>query len=230
LGGSDTKDNALKLSNSLMEVMLRGGFPLRKWMSNSAELLNDVPDIGNKSMTIMELENKMTKILSLFWCPERDVFKYKIETIKLNDLSVTKRNILSQIASLFDPLGLVGPIVIRAKILMQKLWQLQCDWDKPAPIEVKNEWKNYLNSLSYLRELKVPRYLGNKIGYEIQIHGFADASLLTFRACLYIRCSSRNNLHVTKFICAKSKIAPLKIISLPSTRIMRRRNTLTFSK
>lgn len=69
----------------------------------------------------------MTKILGLLWCPERDVFKYKIEITALNDLPVTKRNILSQIASLFDPLGLVGPIVIRAKILMQKLWQLQCD-------------------------------------------------------------------------------------------------------
>ncbi|XP_050059728.1 uncharacterized protein LOC126551013 [Aphis gossypii] len=221
LGGSDTKDNALKLRNSLMEVMLRGGFPLRKWMSNSTELLNDMPGIGNKSMTIMELENKMTKILGLLRCPERDVFNYKIEAIKLNDLSITKRNILyilSQISSLFDPLGLVGPIVIRAKILMQKLWQLQCDWDNPVPIEVKNEWKNYLNSLHYLRELEVPlvpRYLGTEIDYEIQIHGFADASLLAYGACLYIRCSSRDNVHVTKLICAKSKIAPLKVISLP---------------
>lgn len=215
LGGSDTKDNALKLRNSLIEVMRRGGFPLRKWMSNSSELLTDIPDIGNKSMTIMELENEMTKILGLLWCPERDVFKYKIEITKLNDLTVTKRNILSQIASLFDPLGLVGPIVIRAKILMQKLWQLQCDWDKPVPIEVKNEWKSYLSSLNYLRELEIPRYLGTEINYEIQIHGFADASLLAYGACLYIRCSSIDNVHVTKLICAKSKIAPLKIISLP---------------
>jgi len=215
LGGSDTKDNALKLRNSLIEVMRRGGFPLRKWMSNSSELLNDIPDIGNKSMTIMELENEMTKILGLLWCPERDVFKYKIEITKLSDLPVTKRNILSQISSLFDPLGLVGPIVIRAKILMQKLWQLQCDWDKPVPIEVKNEWKSYLSSLNYLRELEIPRYLGTEIKYEIQIHGFADASLLAYGACLYIRCSSIDNVHVTKLICAKSKIAPLKIISLP---------------
>ncbi|KAF0751198.1 Uncharacterized protein FWK35_00016915, partial [Aphis craccivora] len=215
LGGADTKNNALRLGNSLIEVMIRGGFPLRKWMSNSSELLADMPNIGNKSMTIMELENKMTKILGLLWCPERDVFKYKIEITALNDLPVTKRNILSQIASLFDPLGLVGPIVIRAKILMQKLWQLQCDWDKPVPIVIQKEWKSYVSSLNYLRELEIPRYLGTETDYEVQIHGFADASLLAYGACLYIRCSSNKNVHVTKLICAKSKIAPLKIISLP---------------
>ncbi|XP_060861787.1 uncharacterized protein LOC132938793 [Metopolophium dirhodum] len=215
LGGADTKDNALRLRNSLIEVMLRGGFPLRKLMSNSSELLADMPNIGNKSMTIMELENKITKILGLLWCPERDIFKYKIEITTLNDLPVTKRNILSQIASLFDLLGLVGPIVKRAKILMQKLWQLQCDWDKPVPIEVQKEWKGYVSSLNYLRELEIPRYLGTETDYEIQIHGFADASLLAYGACLYIRCSSNKNIHVTKLICAKSKIAPLKIISLP---------------
>jgi len=167
----------------------------------------------------MELENKMTKILGLLWCPERDVFKYKIEITTLNDLPVTKRNILSQIASLFDPLGLVGPIVIRAKILMQKLWQLQCDWDKPVLIEVQKEWKSYVSSLNYLRELEIPRYLGTETDYEIQIHGFADASLLAYGACLYIRCSSNKNIHVTKLICAKSKIASLKIISLPRLKL-----------
>lgn len=98
---------------------------------------------------------------------------------------------------------------------MQKLWQLQCDWDKPVPIVVQKEWKSYVSSLNYLRELEIPRYLGTETDYEIQIHGFADASLLAYGACLYIRCSSNTNVHVTKLICAKSKIAPLKIISLP---------------
>jgi len=86
LGGFDTKDNALRLRNSLIEVMLRGGFALRKWISNSSDLLTDMPNKENKSMTIMELENKMTKILGLLWCPERDIFKYKIEITTLNDL------------------------------------------------------------------------------------------------------------------------------------------------
>jgi len=60
-------------------------------MSNSSKLLTDMPNIGNKSMTVMELENKMTKILGLLWCPERDVFKYKIEITTLNELQITKR-------------------------------------------------------------------------------------------------------------------------------------------
>lgn len=74
-------------------------------------------------------------------------------------------------------------MLIRAKILMLKLWQSQCHWDKAVPTEVQTEWKNYLSSLNYLRELEIPRYLGTETDYEIQIHGFADASFLAYGAC-----------------------------------------------
>jgi hypothetical protein len=66
---------------------------------------------------------------------------------------------LAQIASLFDPLGLVGPIIIKAKILMLEMWRLKIDWDKPVPTKMHDEWTKYLHELASLRELCMPRFL-----------------------------------------------------------------------
>ena len=47
----------------------------------------------------------------------------------------TKRNYLKQIATLFDPLGMMSPFIIRAKVLMQEIWACSLDWDDPLPEE-----------------------------------------------------------------------------------------------
>jgi len=58
---------------------------------------------------------------------------------------LTKRKILSEIAFLFNPLGLIGPVVTRAKIIMQKMWQLKIEWDQPVPNSLQDEWIEYVN-------------------------------------------------------------------------------------
>lgn len=111
----------------------------------------------------------------------------------------TKRVILSEIAAIFDPLGLISPVKICFKILMQKLWQVRVDWDATLPIEIEDEWRKCRANLIHLNSLKITRSLvvGNSDIADIQLHGFADASLAAYGACLYFRVRHYNGEVIT---------------------------------
>lgn len=60
---------------------------------------------------------------------------------------VTKRKVLSDIASIFDPLGLVSPIIIRLEIIMQKLLLVKMKWDSELPPQLALECIKYRRGL-----------------------------------------------------------------------------------
>ncbi|XP_060854980.1 uncharacterized protein LOC132932621 [Metopolophium dirhodum] len=215
LGGANTKEMAVQLRNDLRTVLQSGGFNLRKWSANDSVLLQNLNKENDDSMLVLELEDEMAKVLGVLWHPRKDIFQYKVQDTKSEIQSTTKRSILAQIASLFDPLGLVGPIIIKAKILMQEMWRLKIDWDKPAPTKMHNEWIKYLHELTSLRELCIPRFLCTEDNCDIEVQGFADASLAAYGACIYVRTTNNSGVCTSHLLSAKSKVAPLKVISLP---------------
>jgi len=110
-------------------------------------------------MLVLELKNEMTKVLRVLWNPKKDIYQYKTQDIKSEIQSTTKRSMLAQIAS-FDPLNLMGSIIMKAKILMQdNMWKLKINWEKPVPMKMHNECEKYLYKSISLRELCIPRFL-----------------------------------------------------------------------
>lgn len=100
--------------------------------------------------------------------------------------------------------------------MLQQLWRLQVQWDDPLPNDIKEHWIAYRTSLCLLNDLLIPRQItceGDIVN--IQIHGFSDASIYAYGCCLYLRCTNSSGVHTSKLMCAKSKVAPLKAISLP---------------
>ncbi|GFX44033.1 uncharacterized protein TNCV_4118291 [Trichonephila clavipes] len=114
------------LKNHLSGILKKGGMELHKWGSNHPELVSNI--IGD-----YEFENP----IGASWKSQEDCFTFKI-AVELKD-SYTKRCVLSAIARLFDPLGLLGPVVTRAKIFMQSLWSLKIDWIDELPSERAKE-------------------------------------------------------------------------------------------
>lgn len=114
-------------------------------------------------------------------------------------------------------MGLIGPIVIQAKLFMQILWQLRVNLDEQLPENFVKDWLQYKRSLPILNKIVIPRkIICDKQIVNIQIHGFADASIKAYGASLYLRCTDISGGHTVRLIlCAKSKVAPLKTISLP---------------
>jgi len=104
---------------------------------------------------------------------------------------------------------------------MQKLWQLRVDWDTALPIEIENEWRSSRANLIHLNSLIIKRSLvGKGDSSDIELHGFADASLTSYGACLYLRVKDTNGKVATNLICSKSRVAPLKTVSLPRLELL----------
>ncbi|XP_055543437.1 uncharacterized protein LOC129728988 [Wyeomyia smithii] len=118
--GADSEEEAVLLRQQVTKIFASGGFHLRKWASNSAAVLQDIPAEDIEMQLPIELNDTRTiKALGIHWQPCSDVFLFSSSTHKI--FQPTKRTMLSQIASIFDPLGLLAPIVIKAKMVMQQL-------------------------------------------------------------------------------------------------------------
>eukprot|EP00102_Acyrthosiphon_pisum_P024198 XP_016661408.1 PREDICTED: uncharacterized protein LOC107884242 [Acyrthosiphon pisum] len=218
LSGASTKEEAISLKHEVLAILGQAGFELRKWSSNDPSIINSNMSVGDKGAgnDVRVFDCAITKILGLFWEPSDDVLRYKVSEYVENTEIINKRKILSEIATIFDPLGLVGPVVIVAKLFMQNLWQLRVSWDEQLPKNVSDEWLQYKKCLPRLNKLVIPRMIISKHKIiNIQIHGFADASTKAYGACLYLRSTDEVGTHTVRLICAKSKVAPLKTISLP---------------
>ncbi|XP_055527134.1 uncharacterized protein LOC129719757 [Wyeomyia smithii] len=157
LGGAQSISEALQLRAQLEELCKRGGFVLRKWTSNKLEVLQGLTQdqIGTQS-SLTVTPNEAIKALGIGWEPEADTLRFDSKIDQPNE-RLTKRSILSSISQLFDPLGLITPIVIRGKMLMQDLWLAQCDWDQQVPPSIQDRWNKYCTELPAIAEFRVNR-------------------------------------------------------------------------
>lgn len=218
LTGTDTKEKAIDLQNQLNQLLHKGGFHLRKWRANDVDVLKHLTKISEPQELLVIIKNEPMKTLGLYWNTKTDSIHYKV--MKTNNERVTKRNILSQIVQIFDPLGLIGPVVIKAKCIMQTLWRLQLQWDETIPQELHTEWIDYRNSLNVVDQLQLPRDVNiNNHDKFIDIHGFCDASEMAYGACIYATSFNKEGVRNTNLLCAKARVAPLKTISLPKLEL-----------
>ena len=96
---------------------------MRKWSANSSELLAHITDDW-LDVNPSDSQNlfKEQKLLGIHWNSESYSLSFNVETSNYQD-HVTKRKVLSVIASLYDPLGLLLPVLVKGKIIMQILWK-----------------------------------------------------------------------------------------------------------
>ncbi|GFU09777.1 DUF1758 domain-containing protein [Trichonephila clavipes] len=187
------------------------GFELHKWVSNSPELLKDLS--ASSYVFDKEFQDAPVKTLGMLWDPKVDCLTYKV---KISDkVNFTKRDVLSEIARLYDPLGLIGPIVTKAKILIQELWKIKLDWSEQLPPDAMEEWMNFYQKLAKVNNFKIPRCILLPATIRIEIHGFSDASERAYAAVVYIKCFNESGQSQTRLLCSKSRVAPLKTLTIP---------------
>ncbi|XP_025997293.2 uncharacterized protein LOC113005679 [Solenopsis invicta] len=196
-------------------VLGRGGFRLRKWSSNSSRLLDDIPEENHGLACSKTLqEDEQLKILGISWSPSQDAFQFRVSVP--SSIPRTKRSILSVIARLFDPLGWSAPVTIRAKIFLQKLWQIRVDWDEDINASLSDEWLSIENSLKAIDGLLIDRWIRKGADTVMcEVHGFSDASQKAYAAAVYIRLASLSGERSSMLFLSKSKVAPIKPWSVP---------------
>jgi len=130
----------------------------------------------------------------------------------------TKRDFLKRIATLFDPLGMLSPYIIRGKMLMQDILACGTDWDDRLPENVSINIKTWFAELKMLSNIKVPRYLQSN--EDVTLHVFVDASQSAYGTVTYLRSEYENGDISVKFVASKTKVAPLQSMSVPRLELM----------
>lgn len=215
LSGSHSIEKALEAQSQLIEVLKSAGFLLKKITSNDSRLLDPLSAEDLYDSDFLKFhESSSTKTLGIRWNAITDSFSYSFEPIQTSQ-QATKRQILSAIAKLFDPAGWLGPVIIRAKIIMQQLWLEGIGWDEMVGKESLQNWNNLVQDLVYVEMIRIPRWIQFSSSDALQIHGFCDASQQAYCAAIYIRSDIQNSQTSSHLLMAKNKVAPLQPVRLP---------------
>ncbi|XP_039300161.1 uncharacterized protein LOC120355624 [Nilaparvata lugens] len=205
--------DAKKLCSQAKELFKAGGFELTKFASNSEELMTSLND-SERSLLSKEfnIENSLA-ILGLEWQPFSDSFRFFVSQ---GHSIATKRNILSAVARIYDPLGLVAPLTLFLKCLIKELWRIGSDWDEKPPDSIASQWEICQTEFQSLSNLSIPRHLGVFVGSKITLICFCDASQSGYGAVIYLKSQEKDGSSSTvTLLCGKSKVAPSKTLSIP---------------
>ena len=207
-------------------------FNVWKWWTNEEDLCklinlyekNEGVNSGVEMNNVNSINND--KVLGLYWDHKKDIISLKINEVFKEAINIipTKWNILSVIASVYDPVGYLQPIVIKLKILFQKICRSKLEWDDDIGILV-NKWKEIVTSLTSSETVSFNRcfypYDINDPIDKCYLHGFSDTSISAFAAVAYFKSVSRCGNVAIKFVTSKSRVVPLnKTYTIPRLELL----------
>ena len=149
---------AIELITKTKGLCERGGFHLHKVVSNSKEVLQSVPleeRAGSiKDLNLIHEKLPVERALGVQWCVESDTLRFKNE---MTERPATRCGILSTVSSIFDPLGLLAPLVLEGKGILQELCKQGTGWDEKISDDLLSRWAKWQRNLRLLDTLQLPR-------------------------------------------------------------------------
>ena len=214
-----TTSEAVELIENSQALCASAKLRLHKFASNRKDVLVALPkDDRAKDLKDLDLRHDALPIqrsLGTYWCIESDTLGFHIE---LKDKPLSRRGILSTISSVYDPLGIVSPVILTGKQILQDLCRQKMDWDDPVSDEITTRWERWRITLPLLEKVKLNRCIkppGFGTPLQTEVHSFSDASESGIGQVSYLRVVNANgDVHVS-FLMAKSRVAPIKPISIP---------------
>ena len=215
----DTVEEAASLLQDTSSICGLGNLKLHKIMSNSPKVLEIFPDHElSHSVTLFEGGAPfMERALGVEWAPASDSFSFS--SVKLFSADkVSRRGMLKLIASHFDPLGFIAPIILTGKLLLQRVCH-GLDWDEEVPKDIQDSWKAWVEDLANLCQIKVPRCLKPAdFGLNIsraEVHTYTDASEKGYGVCVYLRLLNDSGAASSRLLFGKARVVPLKGCTIP---------------
>lgn len=133
LSGAPTETHLLTACQQVSQLLATGGFELSKWATNSDAL---AAAISNHSTSESELPID-SGVLGMRWQTSTDTLRIKLtREVSIPDQQLTERKVISATAQIFDPTGLVLPVIVVGKILQQDIWRSGVGWDDPLPTQL----------------------------------------------------------------------------------------------
>lgn len=211
--GCTSEETAVTYYHTARTIMKEANFNLRSWASNSSYLIEQA------NMDRTAAESGPVNVLGLQWNTTNDTMSLTLRSpIPTYQTLVTKREVLRESSKVFDPIGILSPVTVRAKILIQKLWQEDIDWDEPLSKATEEEWVSIAADIQDAMTISITRQYFptyNTTKQTVKLHVFADASPKAYGAVAFI-CAD----NLVSFVMAKSRVSPLKQLSLPRLELM----------
>lgn len=212
ISGCQSEEATLHYYQQARHIMGEAKLNLCSWASNSSQL--QALSQADKGLDL----NTMVNLLGLRWNTATDMISLtKRQVTSYAPIPVTKRNILQGASRLYDPLGWLLPITIRAKLLLQELWKKKVPWDEPLDHDTSHNWSHIATDVEEAAKVVLPRrYFDISSNQPIYLHVFADASKRAYGAVANLQNAAGN----TTFVMAKSRVSPLKDHTLPRLELM----------
>lgn len=207
--GSWDIESAIQTQRDLKHMLGSAGFELRKFTSNKIQFLEAAAE-EDREIQLEEFHTKeYVKVLGLYWNNSSDYFIYKFGIKdKYVNRTITKREFLSITASLYDPIGWLSPLAVKIKIMYQQMWIDGTDWDEKIGDTLQREWNTLSKEMEFINNFKIERWIQmTSENQEIQLHGFCDASIWAYGACIYVRTIDSDGTVKTVLLTSKTRIA-----------------------
>ncbi|XP_072935181.1 uncharacterized protein [Epargyreus clarus] len=224
LDSFQSEEEAIKVIRDVIHVHEQASFNLRGWNSNSPAVLASIPDTKkSKNVNVQLTTHQSEKTLGLRWNPSEDTIGFNTDIkrvpteVKCQQRAPTKREALSAVMSIYDPLGLVSQYTITGKILLQQLWVKKVGWDEELPREEAEEFQQWVAGLQDISNLALPRCYSRDMtpSSELQLHIFNDASEQAYATTAYWRITHKDGTVEVVQVMGKAKMAPLKLLTIP---------------
>ena len=182
-------EGAISLAKELTSPLKKGGFLLKKWLSNSRKVIEPIPESERvKSVKHPDFDQPLLKqALRVKWHMASNTFSFSIVD---QDRPPTQRGILSIVSSVKDLLGFVAPFVLQVKILLQDLCCKNLGWDDCILEKDLKQWTSWLKELPKLEQFSVKRYFKLSNFADIascQLNHFPDTSQVAYSSVSYLR-------------------------------------------
>ncbi len=221
LDSVETEGEAVQLLQQVRDIVAAAGMTLAKIHTNSTAVSKEVPEAlmaaGALDLSSAGLAPQLQglKTLGLAYRPQNDEFFFTMPPPQQQHW--TKREVLKLFPRLFDPLGLLLPYSIRARIYFSTLAKNKFSWDERLP--VATAWQEWLEDLHLLQDFSIPRNVRATCPGQAELHVFADASQEAYAAAAYlvVRGVGPPSSHL---VFAKAHVAPSKPLTIPRLELL----------
>ncbi len=226
LDSTDSEKDATQTLLNIRFILSGANMKLAKCHSNSTavlaalepdEVASGLLDFSSTGIPSGEVDSKL-KTLGLHYSSNKDCFLFAMEPVLPTDW--TKRKILRVFPRLFDPLGLLLPYTVVARMLFSVAARLKIAWDAPLPPRLQNLWGEWVTQFPQLRACAFPRCLKAAVPLRAEMHVFADASTTVFAAVAYLRCTYSKHADTVRLVAARAHVVPEGRHSVPRLELL----------
>ena len=227
LESSPTVEEATQKATDLVELLALGGFKLTKFVSNVPSIPKHLEPSSNAATPEQKeipTTEESSHVLGLKWNHLADTLVVSRGTSPVTKKLLSQRVVLSLVSAVYDPIGLVAPYTVGARLLLKDIWRISGQqWDDELPAELATRFLEWSEELPTLCDITIPRAYFRGPVDEVELHMFGDSSQDVFSAVAFLRGKrSGNNEHGTTelaFVFGKARVAPMKALTIPKLEL-----------